>query len=41
MVPSPKEAFMLEALRYIKPTVLIIAIIGVLFFVAKKIFKKT
>jgi hypothetical protein len=41
MVPSPKEAFMLEAFRYIKPAVFIIAIIGILFFVAKKIFKKT
>ena len=41
MVPSPKQAFMLEALRYIKPAVIIIAIIGVIFFITKKIFKKS
>ncbi len=36
MVPSPKEAFIMDLMRYVKPIVLIIVIAGIVFFLAKK-----
>lgn len=36
MVPSPKEAFIMDLMRYLKPVVLIVVIAAAAFFFVKK-----
>ena len=36
MVPSPKEAFVMDLMRYMKPVVIIVVIAAAVFFFVKK-----